>query len=391
MTFPFRGFRSSSRRKTAYRLAGSLIVAGVLAGANVALASRTGGFIDPVDGQFDVGDWLLNKRGVLFNPIIITEPAVGYGGGGTLMYFHKQKEDEERAQEGDVLGLPPSISFALGMGTQNGTWMVGGGHFGTWRRDHIRYVGAVGYASMNLDFYVANRPLGYNLTGIFLLQEIDFRIADTPIFIGGRYTYARFESTFDFPGSVPPSLQRGSVDNLGGLGLNLLWDTRSNLLDPYDGEFVQILPTFFGPWMGGDDWYQILTLKSRSFNRLHERFNLNLRLDASLSFMDTPFYALPRISLRGVSATRYQGKYAGEGEIEGRWRVWERWSLVGFFGVGWAISDSRLVPKGEDVVPAGGAGFRYLIARQIGLNMGMDFAGSKDQFAFYFQVGTAWR
>jgi len=297
-------------------LAGLLIAGFCVANSGLAVGSALDGFMDPTDGQFDVGDWLLNKRGVLFNPILITEPAVGYGGGATLMYFHKKKEDEERAKQGEVLGLPPSISFAFGMGTENGTWATGGGHFGTWRKDSIRYVGGLGYSSMNLDFYVANRPLSYNLEGIFLVQELSFRIRDTPLFIGGRYVYAHFDSRFDNPISLPPILQGGRTDNLGGLGLNLMWDTRNIILDPTDGEFVQILPMFFGPWMGGDDWYQLLGLKARSFNRLDERFNLNLRLDANLSFMDTPFYALPRINLRGVSATRYQGRYAGEGEIE---------------------------------------------------------------------------
>jgi hypothetical protein len=348
-------------------------------------------FIDPVDGQFDVGDWLLNKRGVLFNPIIVTEPAVGYGGGGTLMYFHKSKEDEEKAKEGEELGLPPSISFAVGLGTENGTWAAGGGHFASWRKDTLRYIGAIGFASMNLDFYVANRAIGYNLKGVFLVQELDFRILDTPIFIGGRYTYSHLDSSFSSAALLPPFLQNRPAANLGGFGVNLLWDTRNNLLDPSDGQYVQILPIFFGPWMGGDDWFQLLGLKARSFHQVHERINLNLRMDANLSFMDTPFYMLPRISLRGVSMSRYQGRYAGEGEVEGRWHVWKRWSLIGFFGVGWTTGSKLGLRDSTDVVPAGGGGFRYLIARQLGLNMGMDFAGSKEQFAFYFQVGTAWR
>jgi len=47
-------------------------------------------FIDPVDGQFDTSNWLLNKQGFLPVPIIITEPAIGYGGGVALVYFHEK-------------------------------------------------------------------------------------------------------------------------------------------------------------------------------------------------------------------------------------------------------------------------------------------------------------
>lgn len=370
-----------------------LVLAGLigLVCAEPARADLIDGFLDPTDGQVDASDYLLNKRGVLLNPIIVTEPAIGFGGGATAMYFHKNAEDEEKAKNGEVLGMPPSISFGMGLGTENGTWAAAGGHFGSWRKDRIRYLGGIGYASMNLDFYAGDQALAYSLKGVFLVQELDFRLFGTPLFLGARYSYAHFDSVFGAGSMLPPALPSDQVDNLGGFGINLLWDTRDNLLDPVDGEYVQVLPTFYGPWMGGDDWFQVVDIKGRSFHQPHERVGLNLRVDAALSFGDTPYYALPSVSLRGVSATRYQGRYAGAAEVEGRWRVWKRWSLIGFFGVGWRAGESERFDSPDEGVPAGGAGFRYLIARQLGLNMGMDFAGSEDQFAFYFQVGSAWR
>ncbi|KDP84514.1 hypothetical protein CF70_018925 [Cupriavidus sp. SK-3] len=40
--------------------------------------------------------------------------------------------------------------------------------------------------------------------------------------------------------------------------------------------------------------------------------------------------------------------------------------------------------------PAIGGGFRYLIARRLGVSTGIDVAHSRDQNAFYVQVGSAW-
>lgn len=40
--------------------------------------------------------------------------------------------------------------------------------------------------------------------------------------------------------------------------------------------------------------------------------------------------------------------------------------------------------------PAIGGGFRYLIARKLGVSIGIDVAHSRDQNAFYVQVGSAW-
>ena len=45
-------------------------------------------FRDPVDSAFDVSRHLASTSGFLPVPMIITEPAVGYGGGMFAMYFH---------------------------------------------------------------------------------------------------------------------------------------------------------------------------------------------------------------------------------------------------------------------------------------------------------------
>lgn len=42
------------------------------------------------------------------------------------------------------------------------------------------------------------------------------------------------------------------------------------------------------------------------------------------------------------------------------------------------------------VVTKVGNGFSYLLARKLGARMGMDFAISNDDFAFYIIFGTAW-
>ena len=82
-------------------------------------------FLDPKDGKFDVSNWLIEREGVLPVPIITSDPAIGYGGGAALLFFHESKEDKEAklaAKEDDVLTLPPSVSFGAGFYTENGSW-----------------------------------------------------------------------------------------------------------------------------------------------------------------------------------------------------------------------------------------------------------------------------
>ena len=67
------------------------------------------GFIDPSDGYLDMSDWLVNKQGFLPVPIVITEPAVGYGGGVALMFVRNSiRESAEKAKETGHL-TPPDI------------------------------------------------------------------------------------------------------------------------------------------------------------------------------------------------------------------------------------------------------------------------------------------
>ena len=54
-------------------------------------------FTDPEDGAFDASEWLLEKKGFLPVPILITEPAIGYGGGAALLWF-RESLGERQAQ-----------------------------------------------------------------------------------------------------------------------------------------------------------------------------------------------------------------------------------------------------------------------------------------------------
>ncbi|ANY16164.1 hypothetical protein [Bordetella pseudohinzii] len=55
---------------------------------------------DPEDGAFDMSDDLLHRSGLFPVPALITEPAVGYGGGLMLMYF-----SESLAEAGEPMGV----------------------------------------------------------------------------------------------------------------------------------------------------------------------------------------------------------------------------------------------------------------------------------------------
>ena len=49
-----------------------------------------------------------------------------------------------------------------------------------------------------------------------------------------------------------------------------------------------------------------------------------------------------------------------------------------------------LFSEAENIV-TGGIGFRYLLAKKFGLRVGIDITKSKENEAFFIQVGSAWK
>lgn len=361
---------------------------------------------DPEDGAFDASAFLSTAKGFLPLGTIITEPAVGYGAGIGLMFFHDSIENRaalarERHPEGDPARVPPpSITGVFGLGTENGTWGAGLFHAGFWKDDTLRYVGAGGYVSANLDFYgLANgvalpvEKIAYGLDGGFLLQQLVWRVGDSDFFIGGNLQYSRFDAELDFdlglelPPELPEAKQR--FEN-GGPGLILQYDTRDNIFTPVRGVDIKLEAIAYDESFGGDADFVRVNTHVHGFVPVSESWHLGLRYDGVYSGDETPFYMVPFVELRGVPAMRYQGNYVMALEAELRWDVTRRWSVVGFGGAGWATDDSASDLLDEDSHPAGGVGFRYLLARVFGIRGGVDLAWGEEDHAIYFTVGNPW-
>jgi len=103
-----------------------------------------------------------------------------------------------------------------------------------------------------------------------------------------------------------------------------------------------------------------------------------------------PFYHQPSINLRGVPAARFQGRHTLVTELELDWSVSPRWTLVVFGGDGRVSAEDFDDLADADDVFSYGAGFRYTLARKLGIKGGLDFAWSKEDSGIYITVGSAW-
>ncbi len=351
---------------------------------------KSGLLISEEDGAVDMSEFLNSTTGFLPVPILITEPAVGLGGGLAIGYFHKRKGAEGERPK----GLSPTVSFAAGAYTSNDTWLVGGGHQGSYKNDRYRYLGVLAYLSANLTFYGGgfdrlNGEYKFNMKGFFTLQELLYRIKkETPFFMGLNYTYFNNNISFKTGLDIPELEELVVETSIGGLNAVFLYDGRNNTLTPTKGLYSIMEVGTFDEALGGDSSFGNFDFRNYFYVPVNERWFSGYRLNVSTNWGDVPFFALPYISLRGIPAFRYQGTNVYTLETEWRWNFFKRWSLVGFLGAGEALDNYGDIFS--DVKVAGGTGFRYFLAKQYGLHAGIDVSRGPEIWAWNLTIGSYW-
>ena len=354
-------------------------------------------FSDPEDGALDMSEFIIDYKGFLPVPLLITEPAVGYGGGLGLMFVRNSLR--ERRQEAGTSGhvTPPDVFGAVVAATENGTkFAAAGGMFSFGDREQWRYRGGIGRADVNLDFYGrggdlgnGDRSIGFNLDGWAMTHQALLRLADSADFIGLRWVYMDFLVTVDPTRPAPALAPLTRTLTSSGIGPTLEHDSRDNIFTPSRGWQGSLDALFYSPEIGGDEKFQTYRAHAFAYTPFAQAFVLGTRLDARAARGEVPFYQLPFVDVRGVPKGRYQDNNAAVAELELRWNATPRWALIGFFGAGKAWGGEKF--GDANTVFAGGAGFRYLIARRLGIYMGADVARGPEETAFYLQVGSAWR
>jgi hypothetical protein len=333
--------------------------------------------IDAEDGKIDMSEYLASARGFFPVPIIITEPAVGYGIGAAVAYFHAPKSIDEARHPHKG---PPSISVGFAAATENDTKLFGGAHLGVWNDDHVRYMGAIAGADVNLKFYpnvgapdASDEGIRFNVDGEFLYQQLQFRLMESDWWLGGSYLYINAKNTFDLgDGAEEPP---GSLSQFeqGGLGFFVQYDGRDTVFTPTQGLNGRIEYRNYDRSWGSDFDYDHVGVSLHHHTPFGEYSSLGLRLDAESVDGDVPFFGYPFVNLRGIPAMRYQGEIVVNAEAEFLWGFTPRWTIALFAGAARASSVDLFETSREDVA-AGGVGFRYRIARKLGMQVGMDVA-----------------
>lgn len=343
------------------------------------------------DQGLDVSSFLDQPYGFLPVVIPITEPAVGYGAVAGVAFIDMPPAEQARA------GFDrPNVTVIGALGTDNGSDGAFVGDVRHWMDDRLKSLAAVMQASVNLDFYGVGRvpglqddPLSYTLETRLAVIQGRYRLGDTPWWAGLGYASASTEVHFDAPAGTPGRPEFSQELTMGALLPLLSYDSRNSPFTPTTGSMLELSAGLFNKGLGSDTDFQRYNLVGIHYRPLADAWFLGVLGSFTTTYGDAPFYMRPYVSMRGIPAMRYQGDQVAQAEAEVRWQFWERYSLVAFGGAGQTRTALEDIDNTRTVL-AGGLGFRYELAREYGLHVGLDYARSRDDSAVYVTVGSAW-
>lgn len=200
-----------------------------------------------------------------------------------------------------------------------------------------------------------------------------------------------------------------------GLGLQLLYDSRDNVLNPLRGTYLELGNHFYGRMLGSDYTFSSYRLDARQFIPFGHNQTLALRGVVNVRFSEgeIPMRGLSQVGgrnlMRGYFKGTYQDNHLLAFEAEYRlplwreppdapwWQVWKRLGLVAFAG-GAEVADALGHFRLDGFRLAAGGGLRILFNRETRVNLRIDYAFAlapdsggpgKRQSGFYFFLGEA--
>jgi hypothetical protein len=319
----------------------------------------------------------------VFVPIPVANPTVGNGAQLGALYLHAPSGDGPPATSG--LGL---------MATDNGTRLVAAFHDQSLRHDRFRLTGFIAGGRLEAQYFgvgtgsiFADHPVKYGFEGealavLGLVRVVD----DADWFVGLSLQQAAATIRFDVPDVIGalPDLQ-GKLRIFGG-GPQVQYDARDDKTYPTRGEDI----TF--RWFG----YQGSWGREPTFRKADADFRLYRSITSDLvgavrarfqgASDQTPFFALPSMDVRGVSADRYRDYRVISTSAELRYVLAARWGLLAFVDAGRAAATTSELGAAKTIVSYGGA-VRWQPSAARRLYLGLNVAFSTDASAVFIQVG----
>jgi hypothetical protein len=290
---------------------------------------------------------------------------------------------------------PSSSTGVFGMYSTNNTYFLAGFQQLYLNEDSWRITAAAGTGNANAQYWqeiplLGGMFIGFGAKANFAMLKIDRKIFNN-FYVGINGILVDSKTTFDFPDFFPDSL-KNHERNMNNIGGQLNYDKRDHQLNPYSGFNIMLKGSFYREWMGSDDNFNRYALTyNHYFTLKNERNILATRFNASIATGEVPFLGqnvVGQDDIRGYSSGKYRDNQVYALQAEYRWKFYKRLGMVGFLGVATAVEYIPEIFENE-LLPAAGIGFRYLMLPGERINVGIDIAKGKEDWGLYFRIGEA--
>jgi hypothetical protein len=352
---------------------------------------------DSIDNKFDLSDYIIDANGFIPIPYIITEPALGGFGGALFPVFIKKRPPYLDSVKGrlEITPLAPDITGGGVLYTANKTWGAFAFRSGTIIKKRIKYLAGGGFIHLNMSFYktfeqIGEKELKFTIDALPAVLQATKRLGFSRWYAGFKYVFLKTSVSFRGDSSLHPLIDSPVTDKVvSQLGVLVEMDGRDNVFTPGKGIKFHIDFNRSTDAIGSDYEFWRLNYYTYWYHPLSRNIIAGFRIDGRQAFGDPPFYMLPFIEMRGIPSVRYQGKVSLLSEMELRFDMKTRWSLMFFGGTGKAFDEWNVF--GEAAWHSSyGTGGRYLLARKFKLRVGVDLAHGPGTWAYYIVFGSSW-
>jgi len=237
---------------------------------------------------------------------------------------------------------------------------------------------------------VGEKELKFTIDAIPAVIQATKRLGFSRWYAGFKYVFLKTSVSFRGDSSLHFLIDSLVTDKtVSQLGIIMEMDNRDNVFTPDKGLKLHVDFNRSDDAIGSDYEFWRLNYYSYWYHPFFKNIFTGLRLDGRQTFGDAPFYMLPFLEMRGIPSARYQGKISLLSELEMRFDLKTRWSLMLYGGTGKAFDDWKKFGS-ADWHFAYGTGGRYLLARKFKLRVGIDVAHGPDTWAYYIVFGSNW-
>ena len=178
----------------------------------------------------------------------------------------------------------------------------------------------------------------------------------------------------------------------------MVYDTRDNMINPYEGIYANINYRINPTWMGSDQVSSSLWLEFRTYVGLSKKTQRNVLAFWAFGNFNLagtqPYLTLPALgddqrarSGRGYTNGRYRGDHLIYAEAEWRFPISPCSKILGgvlFVNAVTASNPNTDVKLFQYIRPAVGFGIRVMVNKYFRTNINLDFAIGKESKGFYF-------